>query len=104
MRRVQDFVDANVDQTLTIETLAEVVCLSHFHFARMFKETIGDTPHQYVTARRIARAKTLIEGAGDLPLSEIAATCGFSQQSHFGRVFKAATGLTPNAFRKAMTS
>lgn len=98
-RRVAEYVEANVDQPITLEALAEVTCISKYHFLRRFKLSTGLTPHQFVIERRIARAKELIL-ADRFPLAQIAHASGFSDQAHFTRIFKRAVGITPKAFRQ----
>ncbi len=99
LRRVTDFIEAELGEDLTIEALAKEALLSPFHFARAFKGATGTAPHRYLTHRRIERAKTLI-GEGELPLAEVADECGFSSQAHFTRRFKHFVGTTPGEYRK----
>ena len=98
LQRVTEFIDAHLSEGLTIATLANVACLSPFHFARAFKATTGTAPHRYLTDRRIEYAKTLIE-EGRLSLAEIADACGFSSQAHLARWFKRIVGTTPGEYR-----
>ena len=79
--------------------MAAVARLSSYHFARQFKATTGLPPHRYVIARRVERAKQLLQGVGGPPLAEVAALAGFSDQSQFGRHFKRLVGVTPRQFR-----
>jgi AraC family transcriptional regulator len=97
---VAEYVEANLEASLTISELAEVAGLSEFHFARMFKATTGETPHAFVQRHRIGRACELL-AATQLPLAEVALTCGFSSQSHFAEAFRKRTGVTPSAYRAA---
>jgi AraC family transcriptional regulator len=97
LRRVVDFVAANLDRPLAISDLASVAGLSPYHFARMFKRSTGESPHGFVLRRRIERAKTLIAG-GSRSLAEVALACGFSGQSHFTARFRKVTGMTPGQF------
>lgn len=95
--RIAEYVEAHLDQPIGLDDLARVANLSAFHFHRSFRQVTGLTPHQYVTARRVERAKRLL--AGDMALAQVAFACGFASQSHFGQVFKAATGATPGQWR-----
>ena len=97
IRRVTDFIDAHLSGDLTIAALAKEAYLSPFHFASAYKEATGTTPHRYVTDRRIERSRALI-AEGELPLAEIAVTCGFSSQAHFCRWFKRLVGATPGEY------
>ncbi len=98
LRRVTDFIEAQLNEELSIEVLAKEASLSPFHFARAFKGATGTTPHRYLTHRRIERAKVLIT-EGELPLVEVADECGFSSQAHFSRRFKQFVGTTPGEYR-----
>lgn len=97
-RRVKDYIESNLEQKLTVSDLASVATLSSYHFARMFKHATGMGPYSYVTMRRIALARRLLE-ENRLSIAEIAARCGFSSQSHFTGRFKQATGVTPSQYR-----
>jgi AraC family transcriptional regulator len=98
-KRVIDFVEAHLDRDIALNDLAEVCCLSPYHFARAFKARMGSTPYGYVLERRMERAKLLML-AGDLSLCQVALECGFASQSHFTTAFKRVTGITPGEFRK----
>lgn len=98
-RRVIDHVDAHLDSSLTIEDLAKLANLSTFHFARMFRLSVGIPPHGYMAKRRIDRAKQHLR-EGVLSLTDIARACGYASPSHFSRTFKEATGATPGAWRQ----
>nr|BDT38299.1 AraC family transcriptional regulator [Myxococcus sp. MH1] len=99
LRRVTDFVEANLDTALGLESLAAVVDLSPAHFSRGFKRTTGNTPHQFVLTRRLERARELLATTA-LPLSDIAQATGFSSQSHLTSLFRARHALTPARFRR----
>jgi AraC family transcriptional regulator len=97
---VTEYIDAHLDTELTLEQLATVAHLSPYHFARLFKNSMGLPPHQYVIARRVERAKELLQARKRLPLAEVAAEVGFSDQSHFTRHFKRIVGVTPRQFQE----
>ena len=97
LRRIDDWIDAHLDQPIRLADIALLTDLSPFHLHRMFRTTRGLPLHGWVTNRRIDRARTLL--AGTTPLIEIAQACGFSSQSHFTRVFKEQTSTTPDAYR-----
>jgi AraC-like DNA-binding protein len=98
MRRVRDYVDLHLSETIDLSTLAAVAGLSMHHFARQFKQSAGATPHHYLTQKRLEQAQALLTKT-ELPLSEIAYAAGFSDQSHLARHFRHAFGTTPRAFR-----
>ena len=86
---------------LTLADLAAQANLSEYHFARMFRQSAGLAPHQYVMQRRMDKAQQQVRYT-TLPLTEIALNCGFSSASHFSNRFKAATGSTPSQLRTAL--
>jgi AraC family transcriptional regulator len=100
-RRVLEVIDATLDARLTIEMLAREVGLSPAHFARAFRESLGRAPHQYLLARRLERARRLLETTG-ASLSDIAQRTGFADQAHFTRLFKRAFGTTPGAIARTL--
>ncbi|MDQ3799893.1 MAG: AraC family transcriptional regulator [Acidobacteriota bacterium] len=100
LRRVTEFIDANLEEDLTLAEIAAVADLSQFHFARAFRKTTGMTPQQYVMQRRIERAKQLLLAKDDLPLVEISLRSGFKNQSHFTTLFRKFTRLTPKIWRE----
>lgn len=99
MRRVMDFIQAHLAQDLSLEALAQQIGFSPYHFARLFRQTTGESPHQFVLRQRIERAQHLLEKA-DLPLVHIALESGFADQSHLTQAFKRHLGLTPRAYRQ----
>ncbi|QJT80839.1 AraC family transcriptional regulator [Kosakonia sp. MUSA4] len=100
LRNVLDYIEAHLAQALLLSDLAAQVALSEYHFARMFRQSMGVAPHQFVMQRRMVRANDLLLNS-TLPLTDIALACGFSSASHFSNRFKAAKGLTPSQLRAA---
>jgi AraC family transcriptional regulator len=98
LRRVLEYISANLDQEITLAQLAEVANLSVFHFARTFTRTIGVSPSRYVSRMRLQKSMAQI-AAGKLSLAEIAFEAGFSSQASFTRAFYRMTGLTPGEYR-----
>lgn len=99
-QRVLSYVQQRLDQTITVDQLASEAGMSASHFSRVFKETLGSTPMQFVMAYRIEQAIKKMNDAGR-PLGDIALACGFADQAHFTRSFKQVTGQTPRAYRAA---
>lgn len=97
--RVTEFVDAELSGALTLDRLAAIALLSPFHFARAFKATTGLAPHQFVMARRIECATTLL-GESTASVPEIAHAVGLSNVSHFRRVFRRHMGALPGQVRE----
>jgi AraC family transcriptional regulator len=98
--RVMDYIEANLEGDLTLDRLASVGCLSRFHFARAFKAATGYSPHQYVSAKRLERAKALLI-RGDQSLVDIALALDFSCQANFTRAFRQVTRQTPGQYRRS---
>jgi AraC family transcriptional regulator len=99
LRRVQLFVEANLERTIHLTDLAGRADLSLHHFARAFKMSAGLTPRAFVEERRIERAKQLINESHHA-LADIAVECGFRTQSRLTTRFKCRTGFTPAEYRR----
>jgi len=100
-RQLVDYIEAHLDQPITLGELALRCNLSEYHFARMFRASFGLPPHQYLLARRLHRACQLLR-LGVMPLGEIALLCGFASASHFSNRFRQAVGATPGEYRTAI--
>lgn len=98
-RRVNDFIQAHLTESLPLKRLATVAGLSPSHFARAFKQTTGQSPHQYVIAARLAYARHLIVKT-EAPLSEVAKIAGFSSNSHMTAMMKHVWGTMPKQYRQ----
>jgi AraC family transcriptional regulator len=98
-RRLADYVEAHLGEPLALETLAAVVQLGVWTFSRRFRAGHGQAPHAWVITRRIERARRLLE-RGALPVKEVASLCGFADQAHMTRVFRARLHTTPAALRQ----
>jgi AraC family transcriptional regulator len=99
LSRVLGYIEANLEGDLTIDRLASIACLSRFHFARAFKAAMGRSPHQYISAKRLDRAKALLMRR-DQSLVDIALALNFSCQANFTRAFRQVTGQTPGQYRR----
>lgn len=97
-RQMVEYIEAHLDQPITLGELALRCNLSEYHFARMFRTSFGLPPHQYLLARRLHRACGLLR-LGEMPLGEIALMCGFASASHFSNRFRQAIGATPGDYR-----
>ena len=92
-------IETHLDVSLRTKELANLVQLSSFHFCRVFRVSFGNSPHGYVTRRRIERAQGLILTT-KLPLGQIAVDCGFADQAHFTKLFRRLTGESPGEWRR----
>jgi AraC family transcriptional regulator len=99
LRAVVEYIEEHLDANPSLQQMAEVVGLNAYHFARQFRAATGLPPHQYVIARRVERARELLQAGTDVSLAEIALRAGFSDQSQFSRHFKRLIGATPGQFR-----
>ena len=99
-RQLVDMIEQQLAEPLNIGQLAAHCALSPYHFARMFRQSFGLPPHQYLLARRLARARDLLRNSA-LGLGDIALACGFASASHFANRFKQTLGGTPGEYRAA---
>lgn len=99
LRRVLDYIHANIDQDLSLTKLSEVACLSKHHFARAFRDATGAPPHRYISARRLDHAVSLLKGSQS-SLADIAYLCRFSSQATFTRAFRRQVGMSPGEYRR----
>jgi AraC family transcriptional regulator len=99
LRRVEDYVRSRLSERLTVDVLADVAGFSRRHFARAFKQSVGQTPLRYVHEMRINAAKRRL-AAGERSITSIAADSGFSHSQHFSTAFRLATGATPSDYRR----
>ncbi len=93
-----DYIGDNLEKDLTLAEIAGAAHMSPYHFSRLFKQSVGLTPHRYVIECRVQRAKELL-GGSTLPIAEIALLCGFANQSHLNKHFKRVFGVNPKALR-----
>ena len=98
-RSARDFILAHLDEPISLERLSRAVGAGTMQIARAFRREFGRTPADFQRAARIERAMSLL-AHGSMPLSEVAQSCGFYDQSHLSRTFKAELGYTPSAFRR----
>ncbi|HEX4712031.1 AraC family transcriptional regulator [Phenylobacterium sp.] len=99
VNRLRTFIDNHLDGTIHITDLAKVARRSTAYFCRAFKRTFGETPHAYIVRRRLHRGRHLMLTT-DLALSEIALSCGFTDQAHLCRLFRQTHNQSPAAWRR----
>ena len=101
LKKVLDYIEVNFSKDIHLNDLAQTAGLSAFHFAKLFKQSTGASPHQYILQRRLERAKELLRKPS-MSLSEIGLESGFADQSHFTNVFRRFVGATPSKFRSSI--
>jgi transcriptional regulator GlxA family with amidase domain len=104
LKRVQQYLNAHLEEALSLANLAAVAGLSRMHFAKQFRTSTGYRPHEYLLYQRIESAKSMLLSGTDVPLAEVALSMGFQGQSHFSTVFKRLTGQSPARWRRVMKS
>ena len=96
---MDEFISSQLSSPLTLAELAAEAALSDYHFARMFRQSTGQSPHQYVMIKRMNMAEQLLLNTS-LSLTAIAEECGFSSLSHFSNRFRAHFGQSPSVYRQ----
>lgn len=96
--RVHDLIESSMARGIGVAEMAAAAGVSPFHFMRRFRATRGESPHQFLMARRLARARELVVRTND-PLAMIASAVGYSSQAHMTAAFRAGFGVTPAWFR-----
>jgi AraC family transcriptional regulator len=99
LRRIRELVHAKMEDDLSLDEMAQSVGLSTAHFARMFRKSTGETPHQFVLRQRLERAKAMLR-APDARVIDVAVACGFKTQQHFAQVFRDVWGVSPTEYRQ----
>ncbi len=99
LQRIKELVHAKMEDDLSLDEMAQSVGLSTAHFARMFRKSTGETPHQFVLRQRVERAKAMLRAPGARVL-DVAVACGFKTQQHFAQVFRDVCGISPTKYRQ----
>jgi AraC-like DNA-binding protein len=100
IRRVTTHIESHLDETIRNVELATLVGLSSFYFCRAFRASFADSPHSYIMRRRMERAQGLMLTT-NIPLAQIALSCGIADQAHFNKLFRRFAGETPGTWRRA---
>ncbi len=93
-----EYINENLSQNLTLTEIAAGLDMSQYYFCRLFKQSIGMTPHQYLIQQRVEKSKQLLKQPA-AKIVDIATQCGFANPSHFARCFRQRTGISPQQFR-----
>jgi AraC family transcriptional regulator len=99
LRRVECFVEDNLDGRITLDDMAEIASMSVDHFVRAFQAATGSTPHQHLLERRLDRACALLRSTTDR-IAVIAHRSGFAGAAHFSATFHDHYGMTPSEYRR----
>jgi AraC family transcriptional regulator len=99
LRKIKELVHAKMEDDLSLDEMAQSIGLSTAHFARMFRKSTGETPHQFVQRQRLERAKAMLR-APDTRVLDVAVACGFKTQQHFAQVFRDVLGVSPTEYRQ----
>lgn len=99
LRRIKELVHAKMGDDLSLDEMAQSIGLSTAHFARMFRKSTGETPHQFVLRQRVERAKAMLR-VPDARVLDVAVACGFTTQQHFAQVFRDVCGVSPTQYRQ----
>jgi AraC family transcriptional regulator len=99
LRRIKELVHARMENDLSLDEMAQSVGLSTAHFARMFRKSTCETPHQFVLRQKLERAKRMLR-VPDARVLDVALACGFKTQQHFAQAFREVWGVSPTAYRQ----
>jgi AraC family transcriptional regulator len=99
LRRVRAYIDGHIGERISLEQLARQAGVSRFHFARQFRLSTGESPMGYLRRVRIERSKSILQ-TRHTTIAEVAARLGFSDQSHFTRIFGRLVGVSPGNFAR----
>ena len=99
LRRIRELVHVKMEDELSLDEMAQSVGLSTAHFARMFRKSTGETPHQFVLRQRLERARAMLRDP-EARVLDVAVACGFKTQQHFAQVFRDLWGISPTEYRQ----
>jgi AraC family transcriptional regulator len=98
LSRAMDAIHAGVDTALSLDRLAVEACLSKYHFLRLFRQTYGLSPHQYIQQLRLEKAKSLLSDT-QIPVADMAGMLGYKDGPSFSRLFAQRMGVYPSEYR-----
>jgi AraC family transcriptional regulator len=98
LQQAIDYIQANLDQKLSLEAIAQHLNMSVYYFCELFKQSMGIAPYKYVLQQRVERAKLLLKDE-ERAIVDIALECGFANQTHLNKHFRKLTGMTPKTYR-----
>ena len=101
LNRIIEYIEANLEREIALTTLADTAGMSPYYFSELFKRSLHFSPYQYVLRPRIEHARKLLHEPS-VTLFEAAVRSGFSDQSHFTKIFRRVVGVTPTGYRAAL--
>jgi AraC family transcriptional regulator len=104
INKVMDYIEANLEEEMTLEKLASVACFSKYHFSRIFHAMTGESLFQFISRVRLEKSATLLLGNPNKSITDIAFQCGFSDLSVFSRNFKSYFNISAADYRKSKFS
>jgi AraC family transcriptional regulator len=99
LKQAVDYMNAHLGEDISLADISTQLCISQYHFARLFKQSMGITPHAYLIQQRVDKARQLLRQT-ELTVLDIADQCGFANPSHLAKHFQKQTGITPRQFRE----
>lgn len=99
LQQTLQYIHQNLSEDLSLQAIATHIGFSQYYFCRLFKESTGLTPYQYIIQQRIERAKQLLI-QGEYSIVDVALQVGFANQSHFCQRFRRITGVSPRVYRR----
>jgi AraC-like DNA-binding protein len=97
--RARDLLASAYQSQILLDAAAREACLSPFHFHRLFRSTFGETPHDFLTRRRMERARHLL-ASGEMTVTEVCFEVGYSSLGSFSTKFQSLAGRTPTAYQR----
>ena len=97
--KINQLVETRLAEDVSLKDFADIACMSKNHFLRAFKNTVGQTPYNYVLTMRIERARGLLRQKPQLTIAEVARQTGFKNLSHFSTTFRRIVAVTPSTYR-----
>ena len=103
VKKALEYIEENLSEDISLDSAAKVAGVSSFYLSKLFKEECGETFVNYISDRRLEKAKSLLSGT-DFSVKEISAQVGYNDQNYFSKLFKGKFGLSPTEFRAAGTN
>jgi AraC-like DNA-binding protein len=101
LAQARAFIDGNFDRALDLDQIAQQAHFSRYHFHRLFRHHVGVTPHEYLTERRVVRARELLKNT-DRSITDVCLDVGFESPGSFSTLFQRYTGHSPSRYRRTL--